>query len=73
MGSAQSQKTQSRGGDWQPFFLTEGGRLRPSEGAFFQTFAKEAQPGAVEPDGFEQAVPFVDEKVESTPGAWAAA
>ena len=62
MGSAQSQKTQSRGGDWHPFFLTEGGRLRPREGAFFQPFAKEAQPGAVEPDGFEQAVPFVDEK-----------
>ena len=42
--------------------------MRPGESAFFQPFAKEAQPGAVKPDGLEQAVPFVDEKVESTPG-----
>ena len=62
------QKTQGRWGDLHPFFLTDGSRLRPGKGAFFQPFAKEAQPGAVEPDRLEQAVPFVDEKVESTTG-----
>ena len=67
MGSARFQKTQSGWGDWYPFFPARRGRLRPGEGAFFQPFAKDAQPGAVEPDGLEQAVPFVDEKVESTP------
>ena len=42
--------------------------MRPGEGAFFQPFAEKVQPGAVESDPHEQAMAFVDEKVESAPG-----
>ena len=49
-----------------PFLLAVSRGLRPREGAFFESFAEQAKPGAVKPDGFEQAVALVDEKVESS-------